>query len=426
MRKRAKRERVFESLEGRQLLSAASVWSRFLPDAAELSSSAANNAAIVQTAEYPGTAHANALLTEREDFFATSTDATRWDWLADTQWYVPVENLLAYSAPSDLSDPVPIGDQTLWFIQESSDGYIAGQTIAKLSTNASPTQLSFEGVVTSGGQIRMEFAQNAQSPPTIGIGQMRFTNGQWYMQMQMGTGITDVVTHWAYMAQYDDNFTPPDASDPFVDTDLLSQEWRWLEGTNWAITDKNLFGKAKSGVFTIDEYHNGYFWGSGNSKQPFNVLGSVTPEGNLFLLVSVNGRSPVSRTGILQEIASGGMMTLRTYEGNPAIGFAWTIDVQSGVSGAIATYTNTVLSVIRSESPNFGTTTKQIRELTKELQREIANVVKQNAASQLPSQSADQSRSVPISKGKVPASHLDAVVPALPNQLPRLRFATRG
>jgi hypothetical protein len=157
------------------------------------------------------------------------------------------------------------------------------------------------------------------------------------MEMQMFTPDSPLVTHWAYMSQVESGTTPPDPADFQLDDNLRSQEWRWIEGTTWMITDRSLFGrKAKSGVFTIEGYRNGYFWGSGTSDRPFNVLGSVTPEGNVLLLVSTNGREPISRTGQIEQTAAGGLMALRSYLGKPTTGIARTIDIPDDVASAIA------------------------------------------------------------------------------------------
>jgi hypothetical protein len=138
------------------------------------------------------------------------------------------------------------------------------------------------------------------------------------------------------MAQQTPGTTPPDPTAPPPDPasvtpapNLLSNEWRWLAGTQWAITDTALFGNTTAGVFTITTYRNGYFWGSGTAGQPFNMLGSVTPEGNLLLAVSQTAGQPAVRTGILEQTSTGGRMILRTYEGQPAVGTAWTITVPS-------------------------------------------------------------------------------------------------
>ena len=157
------------------------------------------------------------------------------------------------------------------------------------------------------------------------------------MQMQMATPNSLLGTHWAYMSQLEPGATPTTPGEFDPDENFLSQEWRWMRDTTWIITDKSLFGKrAKSGVFTVESYRNGYFWGSGESGKPFNVLGSVTPEGNVLLLVSKPGGEPVSRTGTIERDAGGGTMTLRSYEGKATSGVARTIDLSTEVYGAIA------------------------------------------------------------------------------------------
>lgn len=247
---------------------------------------------------------------------------SRWDWLAGTQWYVPAENLLAYSVDTTLDNPTPVADQTLWNIRQSSGGRISGDGSVTTSLNPTPTSLTFEGNVTEGGQVRIDFVTSS-GVMTTGIGQMRFVNGQWYAQMQMATRSSLIVTHWAYQAQLTANVVPPDAATVLQDTDLLSTEWRWVKGTHWALGDTNLFGNGPaSGVFSVDSYRNGYFWGSGRSaSQPFNVMGSITPEGNVLLMVSNQGAYPSVRTGVIAD----GMMHLRTYESTPAVGAAWLI-----------------------------------------------------------------------------------------------------
>lgn len=248
--------------------------------------------------------------------------SSRWDWLAHTKWYVPTENMLAYTVGTNLDNPIPTADQTLWNIRQSSGGKISGDGSVTTSVNPTPTQLTFEGNVTEGGQIRINFVTSS-GVMTTGIGQMRFLNGQWYAQMQMATQSPLIVTHWAYQAQLTGNVVPPDPASAVLDTDLLSTEWRWVKGTHWALGDTDLFGDGPAtGVFSIDSYRNGYFWGSGTSAtQPFNVMGSITPEGNVLLMVSVTGAYPSVRTGVIAN----GMMHLRTYEGTPAVGAAWLI-----------------------------------------------------------------------------------------------------
>jgi hypothetical protein len=257
---------------------------------------------------------------------SSQTVDNRWDWLAQTIWYVPSGNLLAFATNQQLSTQLPISDQTLWNITQAVDGQIQGIATISLAGSA-PSQKAFVGTVTDGGQIRIEFSNGSGQPPTTGIGQMRFVQGAWQMEMQMATVGSPVVTHWAYMAQLTPGVTPPDPSSTPESPSSLSNNWTWLQGSQWTISDSALLGTASAGVFEIDRFSGGYFWGTGTSTQPFNVMGSVTPEGNLLLLVSVNGAQAVAQTGVLQQTSTGGQMTLRSYEGQPAAGSAWTISV---------------------------------------------------------------------------------------------------
>ncbi len=320
---------TFEPLESRHLLSGSASLSHFLSSQAvtlPVMSSTPQPAALpdaIQTVSAP-------TISLRQYIPSLSSDAVtaRWDWLAQTVWYVPTANMLAYATNSQLSGHLPIADQTLWYIDQVSNGQIEGESVTQLSINSSPTHASFTGVVTDGGQIRIEFSPASPGgAPTIGIGQMRFVDGAWRAEMQMATGTDTLVTHWAYMSELTPGGTPPDPSTTPPDGSLLADNWSWLQGTHWAIADTALLGSASAGAFTINGFTNGYFWGSGTSgdAQPFNVFGSVTPEGNLLLMVSVNGAPPGVQTGILRQTSTGGAMTLRTYEGQPALGSAWTL-----------------------------------------------------------------------------------------------------
>ena len=102
--------------------------------------------------------------------------------------------------------------------------------------------------------------------------------------------------------------------------------WSWLAGTHWALVDSVLLGSDTPGVFTIDDYVNGYFWGSGvEGNKSFSVFGSVTPEGNVLILASVDGAMSTSQAGFLVSTGAGGIMTLRSYEGAAGTGVALSV-----------------------------------------------------------------------------------------------------
>lgn len=251
-----------------------------------------------------------------------------YDWLTGTQWYVPAANLLAYIAPgTDLSTPLPIRDQTLWNITSSSGGTFTGESTATLTILGQETvsTSSMSGIVTPGGQVRIVFTPNGASaggPVTVGIGQVRDGEGgpQFEMQMLTGSG-SSYVTHWAYMTEVPaGEFTPSDTFDPGT---LLSTEWAWMDGTTWNLAAPGVFGTAGTAQFSVSDYRNGYFWGTGLAPggEVFTHLGSVTPEGNVLFNVLVDGVL-TNLTGQIAGDAATGTMALRGYVGTEDFGDA--------------------------------------------------------------------------------------------------------
>lgn len=144
--------------------------------------------------------------------------STVWDsTLSNTNWYVPTAQLLAYAAPrTGFSNPIPIGDQTLWSLASATNGSFTGTSVAQLKIGpALLTDTStIQGFVNTAGQITMLFTPTSGGTVTVGLGHMRTVGGVTSMEMQMITGDSVLVTHWAYMLPYDPaTFTPP-ASQP--------------------------------------------------------------------------------------------------------------------------------------------------------------------------------------------------------------------
>lgn len=251
--------------------------------------------------------------------------SSQWDaQFSNTQWYVPAENMLAYLASgTDLSQVVPVADQTIWSLGEVVNGQFTGSSTAtfKLGSETFTSSNSMNGLVTDSGQVRILFS-NSGSPTTIGIGQLRDIAGTTYFEMQMISGGSAYTTHWAYMAPYDGNpVNLPPLQVP--DTELRSPQWSWMAGTEWAMLNDELFGTGGFGNFTVTEYHDGYFWGTGSgpagsAAASFSFVGSATPEGNiLFNLLS--GETLTSLTGMISGEAATGAMLLRSYsaDGTP-------------------------------------------------------------------------------------------------------------
>jgi hypothetical protein len=262
---------------------------------------------------------------------------TRWDsLLSNSHWYVPEENLLAYmSSSTSFTTPPPVSlwDQTLWSLGTATDGRFTGSSQATFYVspeNSFGSTMSIVGLATEVGEIRMRFTPTSGGSPVIGVGQFREVNGTTAIQMQMISGQAGeaYTTHWAYMLPYDPgSFTPPD---PRPDADLTSTEWAWTPGTTWEYQSDELFGPGGVGSFTITNYRNGYFWGSGSGPagtlgESFTQLGSITPEGNVLFNVLTGQSVPtlLTLTGQITGEPLTARMALRTYEfsgSDPAFG----------------------------------------------------------------------------------------------------------
>ncbi len=256
--------------------------------------------------------------------------STQWDSLfSDTHWYVPKQNMLAYSSSAtDLSDAIPVADQTIWSLGTVVNGRFTGTSNAefKIGSETFQSSNSMNGVITESGQVRILFSDEG-SPTTVGIGQLRTLDGTTYFEMQMISGGSSYITHWAYMAPYNPNTTtlPPLQVDP---SQLRSPEWNWMQGTSWTMQDNDLFGAGGVGNFSVTNYQNGYFWGTGtgptgSATESFSFIGSATPEGNILFNI-LSGSTLTSLTGMIEGDASNGSMGLRSYsalgtEGSPGV-----------------------------------------------------------------------------------------------------------
>ncbi len=135
----------------------------------------------------------------------------QWDWLKGTNWYVPEDFLPAIQTDLKTLKVEEVLDQTVFHIDDSSNGYFWGFTAAQIITHSPPPTrcLLLVGSVTPDGSLNLTFTPilpgvpAALLPKTTGIGRMRRMRGQWTMQLQMtaGMGLTKELTHWAFMAQ---------------------------------------------------------------------------------------------------------------------------------------------------------------------------------------------------------------------------------
>ena len=252
----------------------------------------------------------------------------RWDdLLSDSTWYVPAANLLAYKLDSSSPEvPIPAADQTIWSIGKATGGRFNGKSLAKIvdatgTVTQSPTTM--DGVVTERGQVRITFTTLSGSTIT-GIGQVRRVNGAQAIQMQMiASGDGSYTTHWAYMLPVSDGTTPPDpTTDPGDQAAYRSGSHSWLLGTRWDFQSPGPSRNQTRGRFTISAYHNGYFWGEGRERgnnKTFQMLGSITPEGNFFLnaIDSSDFKLRLSEGGQLWGPKGQAQALLRPYTNTP-------------------------------------------------------------------------------------------------------------
>jgi autotransporter-associated beta strand protein len=299
---------------------------------------------------------------------AAYAQSTQWDSiLSNSNWYVPVPGLIAYGS-GNVSfyrpPPIAFGDQTLWALGTATNGVFTGQSNAVFDINgiSSTSAQSMQGVVSTSGQIAIVFSQPG-APSTIGIGQMREVNGVPLMEMQMVTGSSFLVSHWAYMTPYNPAvFTPPSPS-KVVTGDLTSPQWRWTAGTTWRISSPTLFGTSAPGTFKISSYNSGYYWGlgaapPGSSVGNFTMLGSITPEGNVLFSLLSNGVLS-SLSGQITGDPTTGTMVLRPYLGDGNFGSSSGADIMP-VSSIQAGQTFFISNVGSTVIPTFAGGTLQV------------------------------------------------------------------
>ncbi len=249
---------------------------------------------------------------------------SQWDSvISNSNWYVPFPLMLAYgTSGTSFANPFAVGDQTLWALGTSTNGVFTGTSSATLTIGpvVTTSSMTIQGTVTDAGQITMLF-NNGAALTTVGLGVMQQVGGVTTMEMQMITGDTMMVTHWAYMTPYNPaTFTPPAAQ---VVPAIASPQWAWTQGTPWRLVSPSLLGTTAAANIVITNYAGGYFWGKGVTPAGalFTFIGSMTPQGKV-LLSTVPASNPVV-TNLYGEI-----------EGDPR-----SAQMQLGVYDSSGTYT---------------------------------------------------------------------------------------
>ncbi|MEJ8569855.1 hypothetical protein [Microbaculum marinum] len=133
-----------------------------------------------------------------------------WSWLEGTVWYVPTYNLPAIMTSPDTEAVIPLRDQTVYTIDGYANGYYWGIARAqflgpddprKVPPDSDPACNRMAASVTPEGTLNVSFApmESSSGERITGVGTMRRHRGSWAMELQMTTGDTVQVTHWAYM-----------------------------------------------------------------------------------------------------------------------------------------------------------------------------------------------------------------------------------
>lgn len=241
---------------------------------------------------------------------------------ANPYYYVPQGDTLAFQSSLTGFNPSPVGDQTLWnftntYTSNSSTYFTGIATAFVNTTNASTSSIS--GTINSSGNVYINFTSS--SGTNVGVGQFLNVSGEYQFLMQTHSGTAaSYVNHWSYMAPTNSLTQITLQSESSVATYPTNSVWNqysWIAGSDWKYNATSLQGL---GSFSITSYNNGYFIGVGlqANTTPFEILGSVTPTGEiLFNYTGTNG----SYLGSLWGNLDGTTMNLVTYDssGNPTL-----------------------------------------------------------------------------------------------------------
>ena len=263
---------------------------------------------------------------------ASTAVSQRWDWLADTVWYVPPENELAYSLTSNLTDPTPVADQTLWFIDQSQGGQFSGVALIQLSSE--PLQeRNLSGNITPNGQVRITFSSvDPNQARRLVSGRrasltgcpVRNANGQWQPNHRGPLGLP-VRACSGYDSARPDERALRRRFDRFS-VELVVRHALGFGGQYPA-------GERHAWAFTINAYENGYFWGSGTTGAILQRLRFRNARGQRAHL-GVGRRCGSHKPGRISRANIDGRNHDAAYEDAPGMGLAWSVPVSlMGVAG---------------------------------------------------------------------------------------------
>jgi len=123
-------------------------------------------------------------------------------------------------------------------------------------------------------------------------GRMIFVAGEWCMTMQTSLpsnpkdpASPPYILQWANMTKLAPGQQLPSLGQAKDDAALRSDQYAWLQDTEWSVQDTALYDNAAES-FRINTYTAGYFFGSSTGSDPFWVSGTVAPDGSLYIIFS--------------------------------------------------------------------------------------------------------------------------------------------
>ena len=172
------------------------------PGASSTNATAGPNGTVAGGVLSPGS---RCTVAEAERAIVPPGDPARWAWLAGTTWYVPSSGLAALRYEPSTGESAPVQDQTVYTVDSYADGYFTGKTIVRSTQAGQAPQVTARNLVaniTPQGSIMLTFippGPEGSARTTVGVGLFRCMDGRWSMEMQMSTGTTATLNHWAYM-----------------------------------------------------------------------------------------------------------------------------------------------------------------------------------------------------------------------------------
>ena len=221
-------------------------------------------------------------------------------------WYVPPPQMTAYvvARDSSVNTRIRFGN---YYQFTCTNGIFNGPTTVSMEKLTpvgwiplySPSNSIMSGTISPppAGVIDMTIItppQGSISSPLTNYakGRMIFVAGEWCMTMQTSLpsnpkdpASPPYILQWANMTKLAPGQQLPSLGQAKDDAALRSDQYAWLQDTEWSVQDTALYDNAAES-FRINTYTAGYFFGSSTGPDAFWVSGTVAPDGSLYIIFS--------------------------------------------------------------------------------------------------------------------------------------------